>query len=105
VILLLFVVRPLLRFLSEGPKPVTVQALAAAGGKRGGAVPASLSLDNLEREMETETEETMKEYKLEEKMPEETLKRESLKVRVIELINKEPETAANLVKSWMNEVE
>lgn len=105
VLLLLFVIRPMLRFLSEGPKPVTVQALAAAGGKKKGAIPAELSLENLEREMETETEETMREYKLEEKMPEETLKRESLKTRIIELINKEPETAANLVKSWMNEVD
>lgn len=105
VLFLLFFVRPLMRFMAEGPKPVTVRALAAAGGKKGGGIPASLSLDQLERDMETETEETMKEYKLEEKMPEETLKRESLKVRVVELINKEPETAANLVRSWMNEVE
>jgi flagellar biosynthesis/type III secretory pathway M-ring protein FliF/YscJ len=44
-----------------------------------------------------------REYKLDETTPEDTLKRESLKKRITELVRQEPETAAQLVRSWLSE--
>lgn len=117
MLFLLFFVRPFMRFLAEGPKaPTTSRVLAGAGkgayaaaaahaAASGQTMPSALTLDQLEAQMEAETPESASEYRLDEKTPEETLKRESLKGRIIEIVNKEPEIAANLVRSWMNEAD
>jgi flagellar biosynthesis/type III secretory pathway M-ring protein FliF/YscJ len=87
LVMLLFVVRPLVRWLTGAPglpeltEPVTVA--------------------ELERQLEGEG--ASGEYELEETTPDETRKRESLKKRLLEVFETEPETAANLIRSWMTE--
>jgi flagellar M-ring protein FliF len=95
LVLVFGVGRPLLRWLAEARPsaevtgPMTVaemeQQLAAAQGAEG-AGPAP-----------------PREYKLDETTPEDTLKRESLKKRITEMVRQEPETAAQLVRSWLSE--
>ncbi|MBI5017363.1 MAG: flagellar M-ring protein FliF [Deltaproteobacteria bacterium] len=95
LVLVFGVGRPLLRWLAsagaapELTGPMTVaemeERLAAASGGEGGAARAP------------------QEYQLDETTPEETLKRESLKKRITELVHQEPEVAAQLVRSWLSE--
>ena len=44
-------------------------------------------------------------YRIDEKTPEATVKRETLKKRILELIEEEPEVAAALVSSWVSEAD
>lgn len=112
----IFLVRPLMKVLAGGgsarPRPAPG---GAAGGARARAAGvgggfdvtegAPASMDQLEREMSVESASVPAEYKLEEKTPEETLKREGLKKRITEIVNQQPEEAAHLVRSWLTEPE
>ncbi|MBI5442849.1 MAG: flagellar M-ring protein FliF [Deltaproteobacteria bacterium] len=90
VLVIFAVLRPLLRWvgrMGEAPE-VTVP----------------LTVAELERRMEgAEAPARPKEFKLDETTPEETLKRETLKKRILDIVREEPETAAHLVRSWLAE--
>lgn len=83
--LLLFVARPLVKWLTRPPpaaevtEPLTVE------------------------EMEKRLEEAGPEVQLEEEMPPETARREALKGRILQTIRGEPEVAAQLIRGWMSE--
>jgi flagellar M-ring protein FliF len=66
-------------------------------------VTGPVTVAELERRMEAGEAPRPAEYKLDETTPEETLKRETLKKRIIDIVREEPETAAHLVRSWLAE--
>jgi flagellar M-ring protein FliF len=93
-LLLIFAVgRPLLRWLT--------QAATVAGPEITGPV----TVAELERQMaaaEGEGPVPQREYRLDETTPEDTLKRETLRKRIGEMVRQEPEMAAQLVRSWLS---
>lgn len=86
------VLRPLLRWLQRSAEVPEVTG--------------PVSVAELERQMGAAGEATQpapQEYKLDETTPEDTLKRETLKKRISDIVRQEPEIAAQLVRSWLSE--
>lgn len=97
LVLIFAVGRPLLKWATRGVPvagsevtgPVTLADLErqiAAGGGVGGGVEGAVA---------------QREYHLDETTPEDTLKRETLRKRIAEIVRDEPEMAAQLVRSWL----
>jgi len=80
-------VRPLIRWLTTP--------------SRGAEITEPVTVAEMEKRLEAEAKE--EEFKLEEKVPGEAVKRETLKKRVLEMIETDPATAAQLVRTWMTE--
>lgn len=98
LVLVFGVLRPLLRWLSQPREVPGVPGLAGVTGP--------VTVAELEQQMaaaEGGGPPPPREYKLDETTPEETLKRETLKKRITELVRQEPEIAAQLVRSWLAE--
>lgn len=89
LILVFAVLRPMLRWLGRSAEVA--------------AVTEPMTVAELERRMEGGEPGKPAEYKLDETTPEETLKRETLRKRILEVVKQEPETAAHLVRSWLAE--
>lgn len=85
LVLVLGVARPLLRVLA---RPGRV-----------GELEGPVTVAELERKIKGEEES----FELDETTPSDTLKRETLKKRIKELVHTEPEVAAQLLRSWMTE--
>ncbi|NTU60522.1 MAG: hypothetical protein HGA98_05640, partial [Deltaproteobacteria bacterium] len=92
LVLIFAVARPLLKTLTRG---------AAVAGPE---VTGPVSVAELERQMaggEGAAAVVQREYQLDETTPEDTLKRETLRKRIAEIVRTEPEMAAQLVRSWL----
>ncbi|RMH45957.1 MAG: hypothetical protein D6694_04030 [Gammaproteobacteria bacterium] len=60
-----------------------------------------VTVAEMERRLEGEAPE--EEVEIEEKAPTETVRRELIKQRLLDMMRKEPEVAAQLVRSWLTE--
>lgn len=90
LILTFALARPLLRWVTRAPESPEVTA--------------PVTVAELEKQMAGAAEAAAPaEYKLDERTPEETLKRETLRKRIVDLVREEPEIAAQLVRSWIAE--
>ncbi len=89
VLLLLVGVRPVVRWLTKGPPvPEVTQPVTVA---------------EMEERLAAGEAEPEEEVKIAEKAPVEARRREALKQRLVEMIQKEPDVAAQLIRSWMAE--
>ncbi|NOY44092.1 MAG: flagellar M-ring protein FliF [Deltaproteobacteria bacterium] len=87
VLLVFGVLKPLVRWLTRAPEaPEITEPVTVA---------------EMEKRLEEEAEE--EEVHIEEKTPTEAVRRELLKQRLLEMIRREPEVAAQLIRSWLTE--
>ncbi len=85
LLLLWFVVRPIVAWLTRET--------------RSGEITGPVSVAELERQLEGAPSQPA--FQLDEVTPTETLKRETIKKRLTDVVMQEPEVAAQLVRSWM----
>jgi flagellar M-ring protein FliF len=88
LVLIFAVLRPAIRWLGTG--------------QRAPDVTEPVTVAELEKRMEAAAGKPA-EFKLDGTTPEENVKRETLRKRILEIVNEEPETAAQLVRSWLAE--
>ena len=105
LLVILFVIRPMTKWISQVPKVVMTEGemMRPAGATRAAPRRTGRTAEDIEREMEMEMKDLEAEIAGESKMPEGVKRKQAIKHRLSRLADKDADSVAQLVKTWIHE--